>query len=253
MKMMIPGVHDEETTNNEKIARMLFKKGLPVYVTNESSPRQVIFISYQDENKQTRSKNFPDSYLPLCLTDYIPSAQLAKSVDFWAYIRSGTLVPVRPREAKAILTSPDARMERDRLKSRSGKSVTKAGRTIKGFKNAPSGQIGIDTRHPDDGRGSDTEDEGPQLNRRMMHIMARTMADKQTSPRLALAEIKSIKGLSQNDLGYLVGNGTITNIEDSTSDSTITDWAMAELQKPKMTKPVGSSKKKKKKSKSRRA
>ena len=249
MKMMIPGVMDETSNDYEKIARKLLKAGKALYVTNESDPRQIIFISYSDENGDSRSKNFPDSFLPVCITEQIPTETLLKSNDFWAYIRAGVLVPKRPKMAKAILREPESHEEVMRLKARQGRSATKLGRTIKGFTNKVSGQISADSRHPDDKGGSD-EDYEPTMNKRMMHIMARVAVDKNTSAGLALAELKSIKNLSREDLGYLVGNGTIVDQETEASDNRITEWAMLKLtgvvkkeSKPKAKKKKNSKKK----------
>ena len=246
MKMMIPGVLDENANDYERIARKLLKAGKPLYVTNESDPRQVIFISYSDENGDSRSKNFPDSFLPVCITEQISSEILLKSNDFWAYIRTGILVPKRPKSAKAVLSQPESHEEVMRLKSRQGRVATKLGRTISGFSNKKSGQVGADFKHPDD-KGNESEDYEPVMNKRMIHIMARVATDKGTSPGLALAELKSIKSLSREDLGYLVGNGTIVDLESNASDGRITDWAMSKLTTRMERKPVKIKKKKNKK------
>ena len=123
MRVMIPGVRDEDANKFEKIARRLLSEGKTLYVTNESEPRQVIFISYTDEGGDTRSKNFPDSFLPVAITEQISPEVLIKSNDFWAYVRAGVLVPMKPKEARAILASPEAYEETMRLRNRQGRIV----------------------------------------------------------------------------------------------------------------------------------
>lgn len=237
MRTLIPGSVNEESNQYEKIAKRLLKKGTSLYVVNQSMPRDIIFISYTDEGGETRHKNFPDSYLPVCITDAIPAESLLKSNDFWAYIRAGVLQPMKPKQAKSILAQPESEDERDRLKSRQGRSTNKVGRTIKGFKNVPSGQIKEDRIHPD---GDDDEDwEEPELNKRMQHLMGRLAVDKRTTPGMVLAELRSLS-LTRQDLGFLVGNGTVledpNDPSNRSTDNRITEWAMQELQDAELNK-----------------
>jgi len=224
MRTIIPGKSTEGSDSNEQLVRRLLNAKKPVYLKN-SIPQNVHMISYPREDGESDTINFPDTYLPIKITDVISTENLMKSRDFWAYIRSGILVPVRPKVAKQLLNDVDAADEIDRLQSRQGQNTKAKG--LDRFNSKPSGKIEIDFTRPDDDGEEDAES---TLNRRVQHIMATIQAGQNKSVRSGLAELKSMASdLSREDFGYLVGHGTVVDQESGKVNSRITDWAMKQL------------------------
>lgn len=224
MRVMIPGASNEQASEAADRVRKILEAKKPLYLANKSSPRSIIFISYTDAKGDRKHQNFPDSYLPVCVTDRITPEQLLESPDLWSYISAGLLVPVPSKKAKEMLSTPEAEEERTRLKARTGRSTSKVGRTIQ-FRNSPTGKVTADSVHPERESESEDDEGEPQLNKRLVTIMAQ-FQEGEMSEGTALSEIKSISEMTREDYGYLVSHGVT---EDGRSR--ISDYAMERLQK----------------------
>ncbi len=232
MKMLMPS-----TARGSDISirlRKYLKEGKPLFVRNQTQPRQVIFLSWMPEGSTTRSsENIANTYLPIEITRHISHTDLLRSEDFWAMIEAGALVPVSQKVAKEQLASEDAVYERQRLKTQGGATARSVGRTIN-FNNVPNGLI------PQDTQAAPGDDDGPaepKINNRVLSVVGRlgNPDDGGIMPGAALAELKNITGLTRTDYAYIVGNGTYVDQKDNV-DTRVSDWAMTQMGKKKQEK-----------------
>jgi len=185
-------------------------------------------LAFTDSRGKTIHVNFPDSFLPIRITDTVPHDVLLESADLWAYINHGLLRPIAAKKAQMILATDDAKEERERLTTRSkgiresdGDKMRREGGVM------PSGQTRFDSQHPDDRGGKPVEDDRPPVvQNRVMAICGRVEAG-QLKPRAAIAEFKNLR-LTQEDLGYIMGNARCQgeNLDGRTLfDNSVIDWA----------------------------
>lgn len=238
MRVELPSLNAGRTSRaTRRIHGILDKKG-ELWVVNSSEQvldqgvKAVHFIVFVDQHGKTRHINFPDSYLPICLTAKLDHETIRGSSDFWAYVNAGMLKAIPPKKARALLRAPDAEEERERLelRSRGSRGQRKTGERLRkqgGIR--PTGSTRFDDRHPDDkgGRDSRSEDEGPKISNRVMAICGRVEAGHLTT-RAAVAELKNMK-LGRADLGYIMGNARVLQKDERTGeeffDDTVANWA----------------------------
>lgn len=233
MRMIGPGVA-RQSGRSLKLRNHL-RNGKRLFIRNNTTPRNIIFLSWIAEGSKDRSSEIiANTYLPIEITKFISPDNLLRSEDFWTYIEAGALVPVSLKDAMAELSTSDADEERARLKAASGGSAVKGvGRTVSVQPmNGYVGTLPIDTRPQND--DGDSRMSEPKLTPSIVAISGRinmSARDGGMPVGLALAELKNTPALTREDLAFLVSNGTVVNESGVATDTRISDWAMAQMTK----------------------
>jgi hypothetical protein len=96
----------------------LVNQGKSIYVINTSSlpsgDKGMIVVNFYDGNQREFFK-MPPTYIPMAISDAIPSKRLIESRDFKQCLLKGMLTLVTPESAEAYLSLPEAREEYDAL------------------------------------------------------------------------------------------------------------------------------------------
>ena len=96
----------------------LVRSGKPVYVVNTSSlnsgDKGTIVVNFVDGTRRYVFK-MPPTYIPMAVTDSIPSSKLIDSPDFKQCLLKGMLTLVEPNSAENYLSTPDAQEEYESL------------------------------------------------------------------------------------------------------------------------------------------
>lgn len=233
MRVLIPTTQVRDTKHAQRVRKMLEERK-PLWVVNSSdeqfNTKAVHFITFTDATGRTRHINFPDTYLPVCITNEIDADVLLASPDFWAYINRGLIKAIPPKRARRLLDMPEAEEEQERLRvrQRGARGAKRGDRLRRQAGVRPTGATKFDSQHPDD-RGKDmrAEDEGPKVQNRVMAVCGRVEAG-QLGPRPAIAELRNMK-LSREDLGYIMGNARYMDSETRESNDSVADWASDQL------------------------
>jgi hypothetical protein len=96
----------------------LVRENKPVYVINTSSlpsgDKGMVIVNFFDGNRREFFK-MPPTFIPMAITDSIPSRQLIESKDFKQCLLKGMLTLIEPASAEAFLATPDAQDEYESL------------------------------------------------------------------------------------------------------------------------------------------
>jgi hypothetical protein len=96
----------------------LIQRNLPVYVLNTSvlpsGDKGTIVVNFYDGQRREYFK-MPPTFIPIAVTDAIPSKKLADSRDFRQCLLKGILTLVEPQDAEDFLSSPEAVHEYETL------------------------------------------------------------------------------------------------------------------------------------------
>jgi len=232
MRVLMPDDTFTDSKHTQRV-RKLLEARKPLWVVNTSDAmygvRAVHFITFTDQNGKTKSINFPDTYLPICITNKVDHDTILQSADFWAYINAGLLRAIPPKKASVLLGTEDASEEKERLQLRSRGSRGNRGDKLRRQSGVrPTGQTRFDTAHPDDrGRNASAEADTPRVKNRVMAICGRVEAGN-LNPRSACAELRNMR-LSREDLGYVMGNARYRDPETGDFDDTVCNWANEQL------------------------
>lgn len=178
-----------------------------IYVMNESGKaygtKGVVHISFVDTaSGKTKPFTIPSTWLPICITDAIPSSILRHSMDLRNYLGKGFLRIVNPVEAEKILNSPEAKDELTRLmnidKSFRNLNINMANEqetTVLSPDSQARLQQGLDPITSED-----------RVNPRVRDILLRTETNDLTA-RMAVAELRSLASdLRVEDASYILAN-----------------------------------------------
>jgi len=103
--------------NNEKIFTLedALEEGR-VFVVNKSKPKGNVLITFvHPSSGQSFSSKIPKTWIPIAISDSVPTQVIKESVDFRSYLRSQMLVLIPKNRAESILSSSDAKEELARL------------------------------------------------------------------------------------------------------------------------------------------
>lgn len=96
----------------------LVRENKPVYVINTSvlpsGDKGVIVVNFFDGTRREFFK-MPPTFIPMAITDSIPSDALVRSKDFKQSLLKGMLTLVEPNSAEAFLATPEAQDEYESL------------------------------------------------------------------------------------------------------------------------------------------
>ena len=96
----------------------LVRENKPVYVINTSSlpsgDKGMVIVNFFDGNRREFFK-MPPTFIPMAITDSIPTRQLIDSKDFKQCLLKGMLTLVEPASAEAFLATPEAQDEYESL------------------------------------------------------------------------------------------------------------------------------------------
>jgi len=96
----------------------LVRENKPVYVINTSSlpsgDKGMVIVNFFDGTRREFFK-MPPTFIPMAITDSIPSRQLIDSKDFRQCLLKGMLTLVEPTSAEAFLTTSEAQDEYESL------------------------------------------------------------------------------------------------------------------------------------------
>lgn len=231
MRILMPGKTTSDTDAAAAVRKRL-QASKAVWLQNTSNEiheiRSILFINAKDKAGASHHANFPDSFLPICITEAIPPEVLLECKDFWAYINAGYLKLLSSNAAKAILESPEAEEEMERLRLRTQVGSKKS--AIPKTSVPPTGKTRFDENHPEDKENDEAENQDININNRVIAICGRLQAG-QLSPGQAKAELMNVKQLTREDLGYLIGNGAHRDAETGKVNNAVSNWALSELNK----------------------
>jgi len=96
----------------------LVRENKPVYVINTSvlpsGDKGMVIVNFFDGNRREFFK-MPPTFIPMAITDSIPTRQLIDSKDFKQCLLKGMLTLVEPASAEAFLATPEAQDEYESL------------------------------------------------------------------------------------------------------------------------------------------
>jgi len=96
----------------------LVRENKPVYVINTSSlpsgDKGMVIVNFFDGSRREFFK-MPPTFIPMAITDSIPSRQLIDSKDFKQCLLKGMLTLIEPASAEAFLATADAQDEYESL------------------------------------------------------------------------------------------------------------------------------------------
>ena len=96
----------------------LVRENKPVYVINTSSlpsgDKGMVIVNFFDGSRREFFK-MPPTFIPMAITDSIPTRQLIDSKDFKQCLLKGMLTLVEPVSAEAFLATPEAQDEYESL------------------------------------------------------------------------------------------------------------------------------------------
>lgn len=192
----------------------LVKNDLPVYVTNQTSPRGQILINFVDVGGRSRNVQIPPTFIPICLNDFIAPQTIRNSHDLRQYIRQGNLKLMAPKKAEAVLDTSEARTEKKRLQQRGRKARNavidarrkhldkQAVNANEGLPNEPESPVPPENQYTPD------KEPGEQIQARVLSVVQRL-----NSGDLRVADaMGDLRGradeLTENDLSYLIAQTT---------------------------------------------
>ena len=195
----------------------LIKAGKKIYVTNESGKmtgsKGIIHLTFIDfSSGKSIPFTIPRTWLPVCISDFIPEQTLINSYDLRNMIGKEFLTLIDPEKADKILKTPEAKDERKRLQDaeRSSRNMNT---------NISVKDVDSDTKiiGPESSariaQGLEPISSEDRVNARVRDILLRAETGDLTG-RMAVAELRSIASdLKVEDASYIISNAQDTNIK----------------------------------------
>ena len=192
----------------------------PVYVLNTSRPKGKVVIQFMEPSTGFRKAfQVHKTWIPLCVSESIPSEVIRHSMDFRQHLAKGILTLMDPEKAKKTLDDEDAKYEYKRLhRSEFASDTENESDRVKDM------MRNLDATGEQQRAAAkfqlDEEQKSQVVTPAVMDLVTRISGDA-IKVRDALNEFRCIETeLSENDCHYIISN----------CDGQIRNWAKTKLQ-----------------------
>jgi len=160
-----------------------------VFIFNKSKPKGDILITFvQPSSGKSFIATIPKTWIPIAVSDSVPTSVIHDSIDFRSYIKSKMLALVSKEEAENILNSADAKEELERIYT---------------------------SKYVDDGKNRKEEDITSEQVKDYIkeeNLLVKDILLRSDKPSIILNELRAIEEeLEKSDFIYLIKNteGTV--------------------------------------------